>query len=363
MHLRIILLVVAALVLTAFNKKKEKPISTTGNTVSQNLIIITIDGFRWQEIFNGADSTILNKTPADTALTNLLYWHSSYTERRKMLLPFMWNVIAAKGQLLGNRAFGNQMNVANFWAMSYPGYNEIFTGTTDFTIFSNLPRINSNKNVLSYLNTKNEFNGKIAVFSSWNLLPYILNQEESNIYMNAGYQQIGSQDTTINEKKINYLQNTKGKYRNTRNDALTFIAAKEYLEKNNPSILYIGLGECDEYAHSNKYDMYLEKAKQADQLIGNLWYWLQTNKQYKDNTTMLITTDHGRGQNSNSWDSHGFINKGSSQTWLAAIGPGINALGELKVEQQIYSKQIAQTIANIVGENFPGKQKHAISFK
>ncbi len=36
----------------------------------ENIFIITIDGFRWQELFNGADESLINnsKYTADTAL-------------------------------------------------------------------------------------------------------------------------------------------------------------------------------------------------------------------------------------------------------------------------------------------------------
>jgi hypothetical protein len=46
-----------------------------------------------------------------------------------------------------------------------------------------------------------------------------------------------------------------------------------------------------------------------------------------------------------------FVN-GSSQTWMMLIGPKITPLGEMKNGEQLYQKQIAQTIANLVGENF-----------
>ena len=55
---------------------------------------------------------------------------------------------------------------------------------------------------------------------------------------------------------------------------------------------------------------------------------------------------------SSGWANHAFFIKGSSQTWLALIGPNIPPLGEMKNEEQIYQKQIAQTIAGLVGENF-----------
>jgi hypothetical protein len=70
----------------------------------------------------------------------------------------------------------------------------------------------------------------------------------------------------------------------------------------------------------------------------------------------LITTDHGRGKAPGKWRSHGTFVSGSSQAWLPLIGPNIKPLGEMKNEEQIYQKQIAQTIATMLGQHFqPGK--------
>lgn len=66
---------------------------------TKNIIIITTDGFRWQEVFRGADSTILHNTHQvkDTALMCAQYWDDNVIERRKKLMPFFWNVIAKQG--------------------------------------------------------------------------------------------------------------------------------------------------------------------------------------------------------------------------------------------------------------------------
>ena len=63
-----------------------------------NVFIITTDGFRWQEVFNGADSSLINNetyTP-DTGTLKMLYWENSIEERRKKLMPFFWNVLSKK---------------------------------------------------------------------------------------------------------------------------------------------------------------------------------------------------------------------------------------------------------------------------
>ena len=78
---------------------------------SPNIFIITTDGFRWQEIFNGADSSLINEeqyTP-DTSTLKALYWAATPAERRKQLMPFFWNVLNKKGQLYGNRNEHNKV--------------------------------------------------------------------------------------------------------------------------------------------------------------------------------------------------------------------------------------------------------------
>lgn len=320
-----------------------------------NLFIITLDGFRWQEIFTGADADLINDlicTP-DTATLKMLYWSDSKEERRQKLMPFFWSVLAKKGQLYGNRYFNNKVNTANIYTFSYPGYNEIFTGNTDLMVSSNKKKLNRNINVLEYLNTKEEFKGKVVAFTSWNVFPYILNEERSGMLVNSGYENMEGESVSEKQAIINKVQseaiyNKEG----TRNDQLTFLTAKEYIQHHQPRVMFLGLGETDEYAHGGRYDLYLEQANKIDGMLGELWHWIQTTPGYKDNTTLLITTDHGRGSRDKNWSSHSSFIRGSSQTWLAMIGPAIQPLGEVKENQQLYQEQIADIIAGLVGERF-----------
>jgi len=347
------LILISTLQLTSFTSYKKTKKLPLVSAQTKNLFIITTDGFRWQEVFTGADSLLLSDetyTP-DAATVKMLYWASTAQERRQKLMPFLWNVLAASGQVYGNRNFDNKVNTANLYAISYPGYNEIFTGNTDINISSNRKKVNPNTNVLEYLNNKEEFNGKIAAFTSWDVFPYIFNKERNHLLINSGYENIDN--ATREQQMINKVQaeaiNDKTA---TRYDELTFLAAKEYLVQHWPKVLYLGLGETDEFGHQGRYDLYLEQANKVDKMIAELWHWVQITPGYKDNTTFIITTDHGRGSKQSKWVSHGEFIKGSSQTWLAIIGPGIKPLGEIKGDQQLYQQQLAQTIAHLMGKEF-----------
>jgi hypothetical protein len=324
-------------------------------TRTEHVFIITIDGLRWQEIFKGADERILHDRSYvdDAGLLKEMYWDADTAQRRKKLLPFFWNVIARKGQLYGNRMYGNKMNVANRYKFSYPGYNEIFTGYADARFVPNTPVVNKNTNVLEFLNREQGYEGKVVAFTSWDVFPYILNEKRSGLMVNSGYEPLpGVTDTGNLCHLINTFQDGMKDKGNTRFDELTYLSAREYIQQHHPRVALIGLGEADEFAHHGKYDKYLQSAANADRMIAELWYYVQTDPFYKDKTTFIITTDHGRGRRPDNWTDHLFLVKGSKEIWMAVLGPDILPLGEIKTEQVLYQKQIAATIAWVLGKQF-----------
>ena len=135
----------------------------------ENVIIITTDGFRWQELFKGMDSAIANNSKfnqGDSSYIFQHYWADSENERRKKLMPFFWNTISSQGQIYGNRKFDNKVNNANPHWFSYPGYSEIMTGFADSTIDSNEFPPNPHVTVLEFLNKQPKFKGKVAAFGA-----------------------------------------------------------------------------------------------------------------------------------------------------------------------------------------------------
>lgn len=321
----------------------------------QNVFIICIDGFRWQEVFNGADSLLINN-PAyvkDTALTKEQFWAGSQQERKHLLMPFLWNVVAKKGELFGNQFYDNKASIKNAFAISYPGYSEMLSGHTDALLIPDLPINNRNGNVLEYLNHQSAYCGKVAAFTSWNIFPYIFNKKHTSFFVNSGYQKMegGSDSVAL----INDVQNGIKHKKNTRYDLLTYMSAKEYVSKNHPKVVFLSFGETDLFAHSNRYDLYLQQANNIDKMIYELWYFIQTDPFYRNNTSFIITTDHGRGNYPGTWHGHNTLIKGSKDIWLALLGPNIPCSGELKNRDHIYQQQIASTIALLLGKTYNDK--------
>ncbi len=285
-------------------------------------------------------------------LSQQLFWDVSVEDRRKKLLPFFWTVIVKNGQLFGNRNYRNRVNVSNLYKISYPGYSEMLTGYADPLFIPNLRLPNRNSNVLEYIDGLENYKGKVAVFSSWNVFPFILNSSRSRFPINSGYTPMTAVEDDTATKVINEVQQNVLHKGHTRYDLLTFLSAKEYILRKHPSVVMLGFGETDECAHEKRYDLYLQKAHDVDRMIAELWYFIQTDPFYKNNTTLIITSDHGRGRSRGNWNTHGFWIAGSGETWMAILGPEIAPLGEIRQAGQSYQKQLAATIARYMEIDF-----------
>ncbi len=323
---------------------------------TKNVVIITFDGYRWKDMFNGADSSNLfgkKFTSQDSVWRVKKYWAKNTTERRAKLMPFFWNNIAKNGQIYGNRNYGNFVNVTNKYWFSYPGYNEIFTGYPDTLINKNDYGPNPNINILEFLNNKPEFKGKVATFTSWDAFYNILNQKRSGLPINSGFKNMQGEKLSDVQKTLNDLQwwLPKDYGMGERNDGITYSLAKEYVKLHHPRVLQLSFIETDALAHSGKYDFYLDAANYNDKMIEDLWKFMQNDPFYKDQTTFIITEDHGRGYEDN-WQHHYYSVAHSNEIFFAVMGPDTKPLGEIKTKGVLYQNQIAQTIACFLGVKF-----------
>ena len=323
---------------------------------AKNIVIFLMDGYRWRELYQGADSAILfNKkyNNKDSAGTFTRFWGKTIEERRKKLMPFVWNTVASQGQLLGNRDLGNLVNVKNKYWFSYPGRSEVFTGYYDSAVNSNDYPDNPNTNVLEYIDQQPGFHGKVVSFSSWDAVARILNRNRNHMLVNIIGEDITGDALTQSEKEANFGQRLlPGIFGpGERFDAATYALAKAYLVASHPRVLYIDLGENDEFGHAGDYDDYLDAAHYADAMFSDIWTTLQSDPFYKNQTDLLVFPDHGRGIGP-AWTSHGSRIPHSDETYLIALGPGIPAKGEVGTAAQVYQQQYAQTIAALLGLHF-----------
>lgn len=320
--------------------------SASAQSSDPSIVLITLDGFRWQELYGGSDSVLSpNK-------------HTS----REQLMPFFWSEIAENGQLLGNRNIGNRVNCDNPHWFSYPGYNEMLTGFIDHRVKSNNKINNPNMTVFEYISRLDGFENKVAAFGTWGVFPYIFREDSSDIPVNAGDDE-ATGEITEREKLLNELQQLMPNAVTERHDVFTAYFAMEYMKREHPRAVFIGLDETDSYAHGGMYDQYLRAARRSDEIIKRIWTFIQSDPQYRNNTTLIITTDHGRGRgykhDKMNWRSHGRLAFGSGEVWIAAIGPEIAPLGENGSQGKYTLSQVASTVARSLGIGYTNERSVA----
>ena len=338
---------------------------TVNSYTAPNLIIITTDGFRWQEVFAGMDTSLANQpkfNQGDSAYLFKKYGANDIAERQKKLMPFFWNQVAKQGMLFGNRFKNNKVDVANPHWFSYPGYNEILTGYPDTAINSNEYMPNPHTNVFAFLNQQAAYKNKVAAFGAWDAFDRILNEKASGFPVINGFEPITQ---LLNDPvAISISKGLNDSYKPFKEveclDVYTHQQAMHYLQTKKPKALYISYGETDEWAHHAHYRDYLDAAHQVDAWIAEIWNWVQATPGYKDNTYILVTTDHGRGFK-DAWTDHGADVNGASSIWFALMGPGLQnagTLGEQTKEAQFFQKQLAATMTKLMGNPF--KANHPI---
>lgn len=316
-----------------------------------NVLIVTLDGLRWQEVFGGAQRELISKNAGgveDTAALIRRFWRESARERREVLMPFLWSEAAGKGVIFGDSAPGSTVRVTNGKRFSYPGYNELLAGHPDDRIDSNDKIPNPNVTVLEWLNRQAGFAGKVAAFGSWDVLPYILNRERSGLYANGDGPPVSNPRTDA-ERAVNLLAASLPPYwGNVRFDGVTMQGALLYLTARRPRVLYVMLGDTDEWAHERRYDLYLDAASRGDRFISTLWETVQAMPAYRGRTALLIATDHGRGS-SNDWTDHGRDVLAAERIWMAVLQPGAFSRQPSAIGGSYTQSQFAATIAAFLG--------------
>ena len=327
---------------------------------TQNVIIVMMDGMRWQEVFRGADSK-LNEQPGPNWLgepyqmgkdAQTKYVLSTSQESREALMPFLWTVVAKHGQIFGNRDRGSDSHVTNIFNFSYPGYAETLTGIADPRVDSNDNKPNPNPTVFTWLNAKPQFAGKTAAFGAWEVFNGIFDKDRCGFVVNAAFDPLTSIPITPELALLNAMKAETPKiWDGEAFDALPFHTAIEYLKAKKPRVLFVGLGETDDWAHTGSYPEYLIAAHLGDSYLRELWELVQSMPEYRGTTTLIVLPDHGRGQGLD-WTHHGEKIPESRETWMAFLGPDTPARGERGKGTVVTESQIAATIAAFLGEDY-----------
>ena len=327
-------------------------------TQIDNVILITLDGARTQEIFGGLDLDILQSTsgnnPVESTVSYRRYWAPTAKERRGKLMPFFWTTLMQHyGSIAGNRELGSCVKVSNTQLFSYPGYAEILTGEShDDLITSNDNRHYPFPTVLEFLKDSLALtNTQVATFASWETFNWIVSQREGSVTVNAGFEPYEHPEETL--QALNRQQfETKTPWDTVRHDFYTFRFAMAHLATYHPKVLYLALGETDDWAHDRRYDRVLDTLHRTDSYLEELWNFLQADDQYRDATAIIITVDHGRGNTPEDWIGHGSDIPGAENIWMAFVSPTVDLRGEWRDHEPITQNQVAATLTRFLGLDF-----------
>lgn len=323
-------------------------------TRTKCVVLVTGDGIRWQEVFRGADPSLLHSDDhgmKEAAEVRQKFGGSSREERRERLMPFLWTVVARQGVIVGDRDRNQIVRLQNRYRFSYPGYSELLTGRPqDDVVNSNANRPNPSETVLEIVRRELRLpRDKVAVFASWEVFHGIAAHSPGSIFVNAGYDALDSPPTPRSRELSQAQFQLLTPWRSVRHDYITFELAMEHLRSKLPRLLYVALGETDDWAHQDRYDRYLEALHYFDHCLERLWKTLQSLPAYRGQTTLLIATDHGRGDNPSTWPRHGEKVPEAAFVWLAALGPDTPPGEPITTPIELTASDLAPTLLELLG--------------
>ncbi len=328
------------------------------------VMLVTLDGARIEEVFGGFDSAIVQsqlkagQRLEDHALYRK-YWAPTADARREKLMPFFWGTLMrSHGSIAGNPALGSRVHLTNRHWFSYPGYSEILVGRAHDEVIKSNDRVrNPNRTVLEFLQASGGLSKtQVAAFTSWDVFSAIVEHRDGAMTVNAGYQKYDSPDAAVRRDSALQFE-TPTPWDSVRHDAYTARFAMDHLARHRPRVLYLALGETDDWAHDGRYDRVLDAYTRTDRILKDLWEWLQSQPDYRDRTSILITTDHGRGRTPADWRDHGEKVTGAGETWMAFVSPSWSKRGEWRSHAPLTASQAAATLIAWMGgdwKQFPG---------
>ncbi len=329
------------------------PIAAQSPVPPRYVILLTLDGVRPAEFFGGMDSSVAafrdSSGIGDSARVWQTYWRPTAAERRRALMPFFWDSLAPQAMILGDPATAGRASVSNIEGFSAPGYLEILTGQAQPAVVTNDPIRYPYRTVLQFVRHRLRLGPmQVPTFASWENFRSYVSSKDGDVYVNAGYEGIPEPFNTPELARLETLQSRAlPAWEGSRMDAFTGALALEYLRRHRPRLMFVSFNDTDDFAHLRRYDRVLDALRASDGFLRDLWHALQARPVYRGRTTLLITTDHGRGLTGASWTNHGRETLGSREIWMAVVGPFTPARSGAGLN--VTQSQVAATVVACLG--------------
>ncbi len=292
-----------------------QPIATAmaAEAIAPRLILITFDGVRWKEIFGLVDPELTANEPWLNALP-------SEGGRETPFLPYFWNEWVPRGVLIGDPRIGSKVTTSNYIGLSLPGYHSFFTGRHVWCFTNECGRPPDEtffERVMRELELPRE---DVAVFTTHRVILQAIEREPGTILSHGP----------------------------TPSDDITLAMALAHLKTYAPRVLYIGLEGTDHAGHGRRYGDFLAALHGYDDWLRVLDGLLEDMGEVGEATTIVLTTDHGRGEGSR-FPNHDWHTWGTGRIWLFARGPGIAPRGSIRGQRTYEQFDLRPTLELLLG--------------
>jgi len=285
---------------------------TQSSTPPITIVVVTLDGVRWHEVFEGVDP----KLAASHGLS------ANEVVSAEELTPNLHRIVATHGAALGAPGFGATISASGPNFVSLPGYAELLSGRRTTGCRDNQCAGAGARTLLDdFSRASLRDASQVALFTSW---PDIA--------------RVASERGVVSEPLP--------RSRSFRPDAVTAELALAHLKAHPPRFLFLGLGEPDEFGHQNDYAGYLNAVRRADARIAEVDHELSRLAAHGTRTALFVTADHGRADN---FVEHGAKFPESARVWLIAAGSAVHASGFVAARVQRHLADLAPTVRQIAG--------------
>ena len=311
----------------------------------KTVVVIVIDGARWQEIYGGTDRAL--------AKTHAL--SPSWILSEEELVPALHDLIAKGGAALGAPEHGAEIAASGPAFKSVPGYIEIFSGRPAVDCPNNRCRWTGESNLLDQIASQSTRGpADVAVFASW---PGMLNAVATGESAPKALVSAGRRGGQHLEPLLDDIEAARLHDRGARSDGYpgeddyrpdrhTAELALDHLRRHRPRFLFLSLGDADAFGHANMYRRYLEALRESDRVVGEAARILAGFRAGGWPSTLLVTTDHGRDKRCR---EHGRKYPESARAWLIASGTGIVDHGFVSAPRPRKLADIAPTVRALLG--------------
>lgn len=306
---------------------------------ADSVIVLVIDGIRWQEVFSGVDPRLARK-----------HGIAGYPRTASELVPNLHLLRTEAGAAVGAPGVGPALRASGPVYRSLPGYMELLSGRPAEYCLSN--RCGSVRYPTLIDRVGEVQPSAAALFASWPHLIHAAALEPERGVVSAGRSGGTHLDLLYSSKDRASLRDraaaagaspSKGDF---RADVFTAALALDYLNHERPRFLFVSVGEADVWGHANDYRAYLAALHEADAFVGDLFRASEALNRSGHHTTLIVTTDHGRDNRAR---EHGPGIPESGRVWALAAGFGVRPRGDVPLEKPRTLSAIAPSVLRLLG--------------